>query len=198
MIATPNLVIRPVCIEGDPATTREYAAVLNAFDDPSFYYAEFRAGLPPSQRAAEIRSFLLKYSAFETLPTAERHTWGFFVYDAAGAVVGFAELEDRTLENGRHEASFGIFVLPAHQKKGYAAEISAALFRWAFRHLKLDGIHITINPQNRASIATFTRNFPLISHGPCANKYAANDGVAVWDRYYLNKPDFQDAISSYS
>ncbi len=195
MIVTQNLLISPVRLSGPPEDTREYAAIIAAFSDPSFYYAEFKAGLSAPDRQSEIRNFLLKYADFESLPAAERHTWGFFVY-AGEDFIGFAELEDRTMNNGRHEANFGIFVLPGHQKKGYAAEISAALFRWAFEALKLDGIHITINPQNRASIATFTRNFPLISHGPCANKYAANDGVAIWDRYYLHKPDFQKTSQS--
>ena len=195
MISTKNLRISLVHLSAPPEETQEYAAIISAFSDPSFYYAEFKVGLSPLARQTEIRNFLLKYAGFENLPVAERHTWGFFVY-AGDDFVGFAELEDRTMNTGRHEANFGIFVLPAHQKKGYAAEISAALFRWAFQTLKLDGIHITINPQNRASIATFTRNFPLISHGPCANKYAANDGVAIWDRYYLHKPDFQKTPQS--
>ncbi|MBI5954245.1 MAG: GNAT family N-acetyltransferase [Chloroflexi bacterium] len=79
------------------------------------------------------------------------HRWsGVLIKKDTQEVIGTAGLTENTLTD---EAGFELswFVLPEHQKQGFASEITDALLRFAFNDLGAERIVAETHPENPAS-----------------------------------------------
>ena len=64
---------------------------------------------------------------------------------------------EEIIKPGEKWITYGVVLLPEFQGKGYGREITQKRLQFAFEALKVDGILVDINPQNKASIGLSTQ-----------------------------------------
>ncbi|MEE2699934.1 MAG: GNAT family N-acetyltransferase [Bacteroidota bacterium] len=78
-----------------------------------------------------------------------------YVIDLQGSPIGCVDLYNYNWQKKR--AGVGIVITETYRRKGYAKQALLQLINYAWNHLHLEQLHSKISPENKGSIALFSK-----------------------------------------
>lgn len=178
----------------------EYLAFLKNILKNDFFFAAFDQSCTENEKLVkktgprDVEKFILERIKSQTAQPRINYE---FVVETEGKIIGYAELFDIKIVEGRRQCEWGVFINPERQGNDYGKEAIIAPIDYAFKTLNIDRVFVTVDPENIRSLNNIVRNSGGTYIGDMKSQYGhLSGGGAKRSLFYIYPSNFYSAVHS--